>query len=436
MIDVHTETASHEHSLEAARRPRTAGLFAIASPGPLPPVIALGRALRIGRGEDADVVLEDAKASRLHASIELCAGELVVTDLASRNGTFVRGARITGPTPIAVHDVLRIGASLFVVVADAVAHRGAPRCMAAPLVGGASIVALRREIDAIGRAHGHVLIEGATGTGKEGTAALLHAASGREGPLVAVNCAAIPTALVESELFGHARGSFSGSDRARRGLLRAADGGTLFLDEVAELNLEAQAKLLRVLEDGCVRAVGEDMGTPIDLRVVAATHRSLDRMVAEDRFRLDLLHRLAAHRLKLSPLCERREDIALLVAHFLALEPGALPPTADALERLALAPWLGNVRELANALRSAIASARARGATALELCDLPVSLAPGLEAAIAIPDQDAVLRARLETALRIHAGNVTHVARDLAMRRGSVYESMKRLGIDPTRFRT
>jgi len=208
-----------------------------------------------------------------------------------------------------------------------------------------------------------VLVRGETGTGKEGVARRLHAASARaKGPFVAVDCGAIAPTLIESELFGHTRGAFTGADRDRPGHFVSADGGTLMLDEVGELPLDLQPKLLRVLQDGRVRPVGGDADRAVDVRLVAATNRDLERACEEGRFRQDLYYRLAVVEVVIPPLRDRKDDLPALVEHLVArvaAESGRRPPTVApaALERLAEHAWPGNVRELENALRRAVALA-------------------------------------------------------------------------------
>jgi two-component system response regulator AtoC len=205
-----------------------------------------------------------------------------------------------------------------------------------------------------------VLLTGESGTGKEVLARAIHAQSGRRHQaFVAVNCGAIPEALLESELFGHARGAFTGADRARRGLFVEADGGTLFLDEIGEMPPALQVKLLRVLQEEEVRPIGEAKPRSVDVRVIAATSRDLEREVAAGRFREDLFYRLDVFRVRVPPLRERREDVPLLVDHFIVRFRETLGRQVrtiadDALERLLAHDWPGNVRELENVVERAM----------------------------------------------------------------------------------
>jgi DNA-binding NtrC family response regulator len=202
-----------------------------------------------------------------------------------------------------------------------------------------------------------VLIEGETGTGKEVVARAVHRLSPRSGkPLVILNCAAIPEALLEAELFGHTRGAFSGATQSRRGRIEVADGGTLFLDEIGEMPMILQAKILRFLESGELQRVGDNEITRVDVRVIAATHQHLEKRASEGTFRLDLYHRLAVFPVEVPPLRDRTEDIAALCEHFLDLlgkSSSRMHMTANALDKLLKHDWPGNVRELAHVLERA-----------------------------------------------------------------------------------
>ena len=238
------------------------------------------------------------------------------------------------------------------------------------LVGrGAAMQELYRQIAAAAAGDATVLLSGESGTGKELAARAIHLHSARSGgPFVAVNCAGLPETLLESELFGHVRGAFTGAVAARTGRLEAADGGTLLLDEVGEMSPAMQAKLLRFLEARCFEPVGDSSSRQVDVRVISATNRDLRGMVAANLFREDLYYRLDVFRIDLPALRERREDVPLLVAHFLA-RPGASAPMEVSPEALAVLEsydWPGNVRELKNCLEHAAALARPGGTVALD----------------------------------------------------------------------
>ncbi len=217
-----------------------------------------------------------------------------------------------------------------------------------------------------------VLIQGETGTGKELAARRLHRKSPRRRrPLAPINCAALAPGLLVSELFGHLRGAFTGADRDRPGIFEAAEGGTVLLDEIGDLPLDAQGKLLRLLQEGEVRRLGESLPRRIDVRVVAATHRDLEKMAQQGEFRLDLFYRLRVGRVELPPLRQRGEDVLLLAEAFLGnLDRPAPRLTAAARRRLLDYPWPGNVRELKNVLEVAAALCD-NGRIGVELLDLP-----------------------------------------------------------------
>jgi DNA-binding NtrC family response regulator len=291
-----------------------------------------------------------------------------------------------------------------------------------------------------------VLVTGESGTGKELVARALHDGGPRaRRAFVAVNCAALPAELAEAELFGHVKGAFTGAVHDRAGLFEAADGGTLFLDEVGDMPLALQAKLLRVLESGEVTRVGATRPVAVDVRLVAATHRALDALVAEGRFRDDLRYRLQVLTAHLPPLRERREDVPALATHFLAhfAARHGVParPLADDARRALLAhDWPGNVRELRNALERALLLADGETITA---ADLPAAVAQGgaplrpAEAAFAglafvearRRAADAFDRAFLAAALERHGGNVSAAARALGLHRPSLQKLIARLGL-------
>lgn len=438
------KTATHLTADDATRtagRARLPGLVAVFSEhAPLPFPFAVVRRARIGRDAAADFTIDDPKASRLHVEVEPCANGLLVTDLKSHNGTYLCAARLADrPVEAPFGTTLRVGRVLLLVVDDIDSFHGYPPFPHEPLIGGPRIQEVRRQVEVLARSNVPLLVQGETGTGKERAAQAIHEASGRSGPLVAVNCAALPRELIESELFGHARGAFSGSVQPRKGLFRSADGGTLLLDEIGEVPLSVQTKLLRVIEDGMVRSVGLDNPVAVDVRIVAATNRDLSPMVESGEFRADLLFRFGAVRIRMPALRERPEDIALLVSYYRDRVPTGV--SVEVMERLMSLPWPGNVRELLHLLQAASATSRSRGGSRVELEDLPVSPPTPSAAPNARPQADApqvpseVKKAEILTALRLRQGNVAQVARDLGMRRAGLYELFLRLGIDPSGYR-
>lgn len=225
---------------------------------------------------------------------------------------------------------------------------------------------LRQMIEAVAPTDATVLIVGETGTGKELVARAIHDQSSRKnGAFLPINCGALSESLLESELFGHVRGAFTGATNARRGIFEAASGGTLFLDEVGELSMSTQTRLLRVLQEGEVRPVGSDSSRPVDVRVVAATHRDLEQAVARGTFREDLYYRLNVFHIAIPPLRERLADIPALTAHFvekLSRKQGRVPPSVDpeSIEWLSQLPWRGNLRQLENSIERALILAQDR----------------------------------------------------------------------------
>jgi len=284
-----------------------------------------------------------------------------------------------------------------------------------------------------------VFIHGASGTGKELLARAIHRASRRAAaPFIAVNCAAIPENLLESELFGHRKGSFTGAIYDHKGLIPAADGGTLFLDEIGDMPLSLQAKLLRVLQDREVRAVGATQGSPVDVRVISATHRDLDAQMKAGRFREDLYYRLNVVSLTLPPLAERREDIVPLAVHYLKATAArygkdvqAFAP--EALELLIAASWPGNVRQLVNVVEQVVALC-ASGVVPASLVqqalrDDPLPLA-SLEQA-----RGAFEREYLVRILRMTGGNVTQAAKLAQRNRTEFYKLLERHQLESKMFK-
>jgi DNA-binding NtrC family response regulator len=303
----------------------------------------------------------------------------------------------------------------------------------------AESAAMRRVLELATRVAGHattVLITGESGTGKELVARFIHQRSPRAAArFVAVNCAAIPESLMESELFGHRRGAFTGATEDRRGLFEEADGGTLLLDEVGELPLALQPKLLRALEEGAIRRVGDGQERKVDVRVVAATARELDELVRDGRFRDDLFYRLNVVRLHLPPLRERPEDVPALAAHFLAQAAArqgrSLSLTSRALARLREYPWPGNVRELRNALERAAVLAPAPTLDAADLALGDPRAAPiGGGATQPLKAQvEALERTVIERALHDAGGNRREAAKALRVSLRTLFYKLRRYGL-------
>jgi transcriptional regulator with GAF, ATPase, and Fis domain len=321
------------------------------------------RSLLLGTHDSADVLLADPHVSRLHARLDVEDTDYVLRDLGSTNGTRVGGTRVL---QACLDDgaIIELGATRirFRVLDEPFEIPLANEDCFEGLIGRS--VAMRELFGLCARVaptDAPVIIQGETGTGKELVARAIHQRSRRSGkPHVVLDCSAIPPSLVESELFGHERGAFTGAVAMRPGVFERADGGTVFLDELGELPLELQPKLLRCLESGELTRVGGNKTIKVDIRIIAATNRDLARMVTEGKFRADLYYRLAVIRVSVPPLRERREDIPLLAAHFAqdALGNRARPPLpAQTLEalfgELTRHDWPGNVRELRNVVERA-----------------------------------------------------------------------------------
>jgi DNA-binding NtrC family response regulator len=318
-----------------------------------------GQDYRVGTAADCELVLTDERVSAHHLRVRPDGDAFEVEDEGSTNGTHYQGSRI-GKARLPAGAVLKTGRTVLRLqpFAEALELPPSRARRFGELVG--ESLALRQAfavLELAARSDVTVLLEGETGTGKELAARALHEASARRrGPFVAVDCGALPESLVDSELFGHVRGAFTGATSDRKGALARASGGTLFLDEIDGVSAAVQARLLRALEERAIRPVGADRELPLDLRLVVASQAPLPARVAEGRFRADLFYRIAVLHLRLPALRERREDIAPIVAELLrrrGMQPG--PIDGPGLQRLCAHDWPGNVRELRNAIDRAVA---------------------------------------------------------------------------------
>jgi len=410
-------------------------------------LLGRGEQTRIDRqGRDLVLCFADSRMSASHATLTRSGRRWLLEDAGSKNGTALDGARVSR---VLIRDgqIIEVGHT-FLILREAVdveendpldADAEALRQPDEALV--TLSLPLRHELERLARvaeAPVSLIVTGESGTGKEVIARAMHRLSGRRGPFVAVNCGAIPEALVESELFGSQRGAFSGAE-PRPGLVRSADGGTLFLDEIGELPERAQPALLRVLQEHEVMALGSVRAVTVDVRVIAATNRDLDTLVQRGGFRGDLLARLAGYRITLPPLRDRREDVGLLVGAILRrLARDAAHRvrfTRDAARALIAYDWPMNVRELEKALASALALARE---SPIGEEDLPAHVRAAVLAAPEGADVDAAerpLRERVIALLREHHGNVAAVARALGKARTQVHRWIERFGIDVDVFR-
>ena len=301
------------------------------------------------------------------------------------------------------------------------------------------------QVERVAPSETRVCILGETGTGKELVARTLHEKSARSaGPFVTLNCAAVPSELIESEIFGHEKGSFTGAAGRHIGKFEQAEGGTLFLDEIGDMPLSMQAKLLRVLEEGEIERVGGDRPVSVDVRVVVATHRNLEELVRQNAFRQDLFHRIYVYPLVLPPLRERPEDVPVLAAHFarqVAEQNGwrVKEFSPDAVQALQLYSWPGNVRELRNVVeRLLLLSGDSAVDVATVRLALPQNAAAGVGAGLASPAMNGTLAERVEiferevllTELKRNHNHMTNTARALGLERSHLYKKCQQLGID------
>jgi len=391
---------------------------------------SLREARRIGDGA-LRVDVPDPWMSSQHLRFEHGPSNWFAVDAGSRNGMRVNGTK-QERVIVGAGDVIEVGRSFFMLRTGE--PRGAPALdLAHPRDPLATLdPALSQRFDELRRIAASqlpVVLGGPTGSGKERVARAIHAASGRTGAFVPVNCGALPAGLVESELFGHRRGAFSGAIADHLGLVAAADRGTLFLDEIGDMPPAAQAALLRVLEEHEVRAIGATTATRVDLRVVAATHHDLDELVALGKFREDLFARLAGFELELPPLGDRRVDLGVMLAE---IAPASTAFTAPWARALLAYDWPRNVRELVQTVERAVALAAGAELGPEHLPD-DIAHARWPEAA---PPPDDTRRDQLVALLVKHKGNVTRVAAELGHVRQQVQRWLKRYKLDPASYRS
>jgi transcriptional regulator with GAF, ATPase, and Fis domain len=380
--------------------------------------------LSVGTAEGNDLQLTDPSVSRHHCALHIDERGLELRDLGSRNGTLfgtVELVRCYVQTGIRV----RIGQTTLAVD---LLDRDIEQPIAAtdrfgPLLGGSP--AMRRLyplLEQCGRSAATVLVQGETGTGKELVAEAIHGSSDRrDGPFMVIDCGALSHDLAESELFGHVEGAFTGADAARTGAFEAADGGTVFLDEIGELPLTLQPLLLRALENRTIRRVGSNRQRPVDVRVIAASHRDLRELVNAKRFRADLYYRLHVIRIVVPPLRERAGDVALLAAHYWrALRSDPIPDAFVA--QLGAQSWPGNVREL----RNAVERASQLGWSPQRVPVVAERPSYGEAKARALAEWEA---GWVEELMRAHGGNLSAAARAARMGRSNLREIARRHGV-------
>jgi len=407
--------------------------------------------LVLGRGDEADIVLEDPKVSRRHARLLVAPGAIRLEDFGSHNGTWIDGKRVEGTSALPLGALVLIGQTTLVLARTATEPTGTTVDAGAEILragdveivlADASTIRAFTLVRRVASATLPVLVHGETGTGKELVARALHALSPRQSkPFIALNCAALPDTLVESELFGHERGAFTGAVQAKAGLLERADGGTLFLDEVAELTPQTQAKLLRALDTKRVTRIGGTREQSLDVRLVAATHRDLAAAVSAGTFRADLFHRLNGAPVTLPPLRARPREMSLLAKRFLdaaARELGRAPMriSTGGMARLSAHGWPGNVRELRHVMEHAAATI---DGDVVEAADLEERLGRSIPTASdttrppsgrALDEEVASLeRERMRAALESSGGNQRRAAELIGMPLRTFVTKLGRYGL-------
>ncbi len=457
------ETLPREASGSPVHHGRGAPVLYVAffcdSPGELPSrhslsqleSVAIGRSRARGVRRDLGkgtlgILLPDPWTSSRHAELLRQGAAWHIEDRGSRNGVRVNG-HLVEAARLSDGDLIELGHTLLLYRQDGgslLGHEGLDFSPSTDAEDASGLLTLSSELSReLGKAWDlassdlPLLIQGESGTGKEVLARALAGRSHRRGLFVGVNCGAIPPSLVESELFGHVKGAFTGAESNHDGLFRSAHRGTLFLDEIGDLELGAQAALLRVLQEREVRPVGSARAVPVDVRLLSATHRDLDELVGRGAFRADLLSRLSGFRLRLPPLRERREDIGLLVSRLLRARGAELGPELrfepEAARRLFRYHWPLNIRELENCLRAASVLARG-GAIGDEHLSEQLRRAPsepGPSAPLELSGPQQTQRDELIQLFRDHRGNVSAVARHLGKARTQVQRWLRRYQLDP-----
>ncbi|CAN5638176.1 hypothetical protein BH11MYX1_BH11MYX1_37330 [soil metagenome] len=392
----------------------------------------------VGSAPDCDLCIPDATVSRHHAEVELSREGVRIRDLGSRNGTFYLGHRFESMV-LGLGVQVKLGSAELAVDADVDALESDlvhPDTTFRGIIGAS--LAMRKLFTVLSRLDGalvNVLVVGASGVGKELIAHAIHQGSAvSDGPMTVVNCGAFPRELVASELFGHKRGAFSGAIEARKGAFESAEGGTLFLDEIGELPLDVQPMLLRALESGEIRAVGDDTNKHVKVRIIAASNRDLEEEVRAGRFRSDLYYRLAVVTLRVPPLRERPEDVRPL-AHAFAQAAGLAGLPSELVEQLVARTWPGNVRELRNAVQSYAAIGRLPGSANATDAKLEQALAESIDVHRMYAEQKDDLAERftklyLQALMRHANGHQTVAAQMAGLDRSYLGKLLARYGIN------
>jgi transcriptional regulator with GAF, ATPase, and Fis domain len=446
-----TATVTHGQKGIRKGRPLALGYFVVHSHDE--PAIGkrfpIGKSVTIGRtsGDATHVVIQDPSLSRIHAKFGIAKNQngCSVEDQGSKNGTYLNGQRIDRGIAECGH-VVRLGTTIGII--EEILSKS-PIKTGAMLGRSPALLQAIKEIDKVAVTPLSVLIQGESGTGKELAAQRIHEESGRQGPFIAVNCGAIPENLVESTLFGHIKGAFTGATQDQEGVFASARGGTLFLDEVGELPITVQPKLLRALETHEFTRVGRTRTEKANVRIVSATNQDLMQSVANGIFRLDLQARLEGYRVQLPPLRERKLDILLLARHFLEVTAPqrTFEWSADFAETLLLYSWPTNIRGLLSAMRriallhenndpltsaSLPAEIRETDSTAPSTTEHPLSEVTVTSASVSTGTPS---REDLVHLARKYSGNVARISKELNKDRKQVYRWFKKHDLDPVKYR-
>ncbi|MFL5305856.1 MAG: sigma 54-interacting transcriptional regulator [Polyangia bacterium] len=399
--------------------------------------------ITIGKREDADLPLTDPTVSRHHCVVVAAPFGALIRDLGSRNGVRIDGHWIESAY-LRTGALVRLGETVLVldsnqpVAADAEAR---DQHLGAALGSSRAMQRIFGLVPRLANSDASLLIEGETGTGKTLLSEVIHKQSLRqEEPFIVIDCGAIPTALIESELFGHERGAFTGATSLRAGAFEAAAGGTVLLDEIGELPLEMQPKLLRAIEQRVIRRVGSNEDRPMNVRIIAATNRDLEQEVRKGRFRSDLYYRLVAVRIAIPPLRDRREDIPALANHFAQRFGGAeaAPLPRAMIDTFMRQSWPGNIRELRNAVERAIllgeSSAAEVAFSSAALTPSPVAVGVGFDDGLSFRELkeravDVWEGEYLGRLLRRAEGNISRAARIAQMDRNYLREILRKHGL-------
>ncbi len=423
------------------KRPQPSGSRYLLVPAQNRGVTLDGSSIRIGTDPECELQVRDPAVSRFHCEVTRRKGRVLVRDLGSKNGVVLQSVRVT-EGEMRVGDAMRLGETVVVLVDEQGEENGRRGEVLPGMVGVSEVMKrMAHTVRLLAPSDLNILVTGETGTGKELVARALHLLSPRrEGAFVALNCGSIPQDLVESELFGHERGAFTGAVEARAGLFEQASGGTLLLDEVGELPVFQQPRLLRVLETGRVRRVGGQAERDVDVRVIAATHVDLPAAVQQGRFRQDLYYRINEAQVRVPPLSERMDDVLPLVERFMEEAPGArAEPGPEVWLALRARRYHGNVREL----RSIVRRSLVLGWSEVDSPTFPESSggqgwrsrrwvsagsSPVSEAQADYSGTfDEIQRRVLERALAMAGGNKSLAARSLGMAKSTFSDKLRKL---------